>query len=535
MVKILIKNRFASMFSSLTTKEKNGRIEKAGIGKAILIGFVFLYLIFAVGFLSVSSFLSLAVVLLPDNSWLYFAIMILAALSLIFIFSIFETKTELFECKDNDLLLSMPIRPSDIIASRVSVVLIYNYIETLLIVLPAIVIYGIFTSDIIGIIGAFLVSLFVPLLATALASAVGYLVALISKRIKKNSFVAVAAFIVFFVGYLWGIDALTTGLDNMMSEDAEIVIPDIPVLRFIGASALLEPASLAAIIAVCVGAAAIAYYLVSRSYISIVTSGGGERRAVYKGEYFEKGSAISALTKKEIRKFLSSSNYMLNAGSAIIMQLIVGVLLLVNADGFLELGGLMLEEGIAIDISGLIAPVLIALHTVVLSTGMISASAMSLEGNNLWIIKSIPVAAKDVLISKALPQIIITTPFSIVTSVMLIIASRASFEYWLFFILVPIMANIAFAFFGIVINVALPKFKYENEAQVIKQSLAGFIVMFSQMLFSMGLMVPSFLLGVMGLGIVSAVISLGVFLGLAILFYLILTNVSVKKYNRFEA
>lgn len=535
MIKILIKNRLQallkSFLSTVGTKKKGGK-PSANVGKVILVSVLLLYLVGTFMFLSISAFLSLGILMLPDNAWMYFSIMIISSFGVLFFFSIFETKSDLFDCKDNDLLLSMPIKPSDIVAARVSVVLIYNYLEELIVVGPAIFIYGILTQDPIGIIGAILVSLFIPLLATALSSAIGYLVALLSKKIRNTTLLSVLFFLVFIGAYMWGMSSLTSALENLDIEN--IQFPDIPVLRFIGSSALLEPVSFISVLFVCIGIAALAYYVISANYIGIITENRGERRVAYKGEKFTQGSVVWSLARKEIFKLLSSSTYLLNAGMGVLMLLIVSVVAVVNRENLVVLDEIMLD-GISINLRGMLHPVMIMVQVVILSTGMISASALSLEGNRLWILKSMPIGAKDVLIAKSIPQILITTPFCVISSVLMIIATDAPLEYLPFFILVPIVANIAFSLFGTVINTAFPKFKYDNEAQVVKQSLAGFIVMFSQMIFSIGVFLLCEIFATAGVGIFGVALALVLYATVAVVLYIILTTVSVRKYEKIES
>ena len=109
MTKRLIKNRLIGLLAGFGGKKgKNGKSVSAG--KVVLFTLLYLYVACAFLFLSVSMSLSFGAVLIPGGaSWLYYSIFILATFTLLFVFSIFETKGELFDCKDNDLLLSMPI------------------------------------------------------------------------------------------------------------------------------------------------------------------------------------------------------------------------------------------------------------------------------------------------------------------------------------------------------------------------------------------------------------------------------------------
>ena len=56
-------------------------------------------------------------------------------------FTIFSTKNALFENKDNDLLFSLPIKKETILLSRLSSILIYNFVLGLFMIIPGIHVY----------------------------------------------------------------------------------------------------------------------------------------------------------------------------------------------------------------------------------------------------------------------------------------------------------------------------------------------------------------------------------------------------------
>ena len=56
----------------------------------------------------------------------------------------FKVQGVLFECKDNDLLFSLPIKKEKIFLTRLLKFLIFQYVYVLLIFLPAVVVYSYF-------------------------------------------------------------------------------------------------------------------------------------------------------------------------------------------------------------------------------------------------------------------------------------------------------------------------------------------------------------------------------------------------------
>jgi ABC-2 type transport system permease protein len=526
-----------ALLGTLVGKRKSGDIKKATAVR--ILGVVALYTFVIAMFISLSALVAYEMgrVLIPlGASWLYFSLFMLASLSVIFIFSIFETKSELFECKDNDLLLSMPIKPKDIVASRILVVLIYNYVEGLVVLLPCIIVYAVFSLDIVGIIGGFLVLVFIPIIATALASAVGYLVAMISKKLKKNSFLIVGISIIFMLVYFWGYNALIDNFNAFLENIQEAGGVDgasMPLMYYIGSAALLKPICTLIFICASIGIGALAYFVISKSYIKIVTDNYGFKKAVYKSTSYKAKRSLYALVAKELKFFSTSATYMLNSGIGLIFEVIVGVLAVINRSAISEIAKALFAN-LSVSWQTAIMPSAVSAILLFSSLNVMSACSLSLEGKQLWILKTVPLKDREVLISKFIPQIILTVPPTLLCSILFMIAVSAPVEYWLFFVLTPIFANIFSAIFGVVVNVAFPKFDFENEVQPIKQSLSVFIVMMAGMLITTVLLIGSFVLSLVIHPMLVCLIQLILYLALSVIFYLILMGPSLRKYAKIE-
>lgn len=530
MIGILIKNRLRAVFGSSVSRAKKGReIKKASAGKIAL--FVLLYLFLAATFLllSVSVSISLAEVLLPEADWLYYLVLMTLSLTLIFIFGIFETKTELFECKDNDLLLSMPIKPRDIVFARIFVVLIYNYLINAIIMLPAIIFYGLYTANLTGVIGGILVFLLVPLLATALASGVGYAVAEISKRLKNKNFFTIVITLAFVFLYIFGYTALTENIDvileNLLGISGELA-ENYKILYFIGRAGLLDPLPTLSLAIASIGAALIAYYLISSRYIKIVTDNRGVKKTVYKEKKLRTGTTLGALLEKDIRHFISSPMYFLNGALSLIMCVVVGILAILNKDMLASLSEDLFAS------SDSLANVAIALTALVSSFTIISACSLSVEGKQFWIMKSMPIRAKDALFSKALMQFVISALPILVGSVLMIIATSPSPLYWAVYIIAPQLVSAVFSVTGILINTAFPKFDYENEAQAVKQSLATLVSMLVCMLFAFALLIGTLIISIFS-ALLGALFLLAVPILLLVVELLVLAGPAAKRYESF--
>ncbi len=523
MLKLLLKSKLQAMLYSMLGKNKAAKNSK---GRTALFIVLYIYLAACMLFLSVTMSLSLAATLIPLGAdWLYFSIFTIASLSVLFVLSIFETKAELFDCKDNDLLLSMPIPERTLVISRVSVVLLINYIVEAVLMIPAIIFYLVFSGNPIGAVGSVLLVLLIPLFATALASGFGCLLAVVSKKVRKNSFVSLALAIGFLILYFVGIDALTSGMEEILTGvDVEKLRANFKILEFIGNAALLKPLNIIAVLLVSLGFSAIVYLIISKNYFSIATDNRGAKKVKYRERRYESKNSVFALTFKELRKFFSSTTYMLNSSLGIIFLVMLSVLAIAERDSLL---GFFAE----MDLPDVLPVVLTGGIILASSTNMMSASALSLEGKNLWIIKSMPISDRDVLISKVLPQIIVCTPPTLLSSVLMIVASDAAPAHWAFMILTPLAANVAFAMLGLIFNIISPKFDFDNEAQPIKQSLPVFLSMMSQFLISLAALALGFILTVVGLGVAASVLLFLFFVLLSAVFAVLLLIPCKKKYS----
>ncbi len=539
MIKRLISIRLRAAFlGTLTGKDKNGN-PKGQISTGRIVGYTLLYTFLALIFLFAvfSMAMGAGVLLLPAGAAdCYFGIFMLLSLTVIFIFSIFETKSELFDCKDNELLLALPIRSGAIVLSRIFTVLIYNYIIEAIIAVPVTVVYLIFDGNILGVLGSIIVALLIPLLATALASGVGYLVALIARRMKHKTLVTTLLSMLFLGGYFFLYFGILGSSDDGFGETDEqlaIILSALRPFGVIGSAQLLSPVPLLLFVFVCAAASFLAYYFIQKNYIRIITETRGADKRVYVEKRSSKKSAVSAIVRKEFSRIFSSSAILLNGASGVIFLGILVIFLAVERD---MLTSLILDlTGGTSSVAMTLAPVCIAATVASLAMIMFSASSLSLEGRNLWIIKSIPVSERDIIIAKTLPNIIISSVLGVVCGVSLLIITGFDIVCAVFYILTPITASIAFSFMGTVLNVAKPKFDYINETQAVKQSFPVFISTMVGMLSGIALIILAVASIIFGMPILFLIAAQLLMTALAIVFYFLAVTVCVRKLSSIQA
>lgn len=535
MLKPLLSVRFKSFFSGLVGKSKDGKTSVARtIGMSILIAF--LILCFAIIVISMCA--PMALLLVPAEMYAeYFGLMNVATFSIVFIFSIFETKSELFDCKDNELLLSMPIRPLDIVISRSAVILILNAGEALFVMIPAAVMFVIFGGSAWFIPTSLITAILVSVLATVLASAIGYVVALIAKRFKNNSFVTLAASLVFLFAYFFAYSAIMEMMLTLEETDPDVVLDMISGLlapfAFLGRMSLFDPLYIIGLVLLTVAAAAIAWYILAKNYIHIITASHSTAGKKYKAERLVGTSATIALAGKEMAAFFSNATYMLNGAIGVIFSVLIGIFAIMSRGELV----LMVEEltlMLGVPSSGIAALAIVVVCIALTAFNGISASAISLEGKRLWIIKTAPINPVDLLYAKLTPHLVICVPATLITSVLLGIAMEISPIDWVFVILTPLIATFAFAILGLIFNALWPKFEFENEAQVVKQSLPVFLTTFLPFLLMpilfIGAVYFTLLLGTL----ITELIFLAAFVLLFLIFYLVLVGPIARRVDKMK-
>ena len=104
-----------------------------------------------------------------------------------------------------------------------------------------------------------------------------------------------------------------------------------------------------------------------------------------------------------------------------------------------------------------------------------TSSSISLEGKNLWIVKSIPVDPLKIFFSKINVNFWITFIPGVISIFIINYLFKLGISNLLLNIL--IISNYAFlvSILGLIINLHFPYFDWKNEVRVIKQSLAVFL------------------------------------------------------------
>ena len=470
MIKALLKKQMSEVFSGVFGKKRDGtRRDRRGIiVMSVFLGFLFLYLCVSFYFL----FGRMCKPLVQAGvGWLFVAFGALIALVFGVVGSAFTTYSSLYRAKDNDMLLSMPIKPKYILFARLFGVYMWGLIYELSVMIPITVAWFIHGDPgALGIIFTLLVTVILSFFVLVLSCILGFVVAAVSSKMKSKNFAAVALSIVLLVAYYFLYSKLLNVLtDVLMYADrlASGFKKALYLFYHMGCAAEGDLLSLAISTAIVAALLAVVYFVLSKSFISITIVNKGERKKAYKEKKAKGGSANSALLRKEFKRFTGSATYMLNCGLGLLFLIAGAVAVVVKAKDIRAFVNITAGGN-----SDLMALIMTAMLCAIVSMVDITSPSISLEGKNLWIIKVVPVSGWQVLRAKLSMHLLLLG----IPTVMALVCVIAVFGMSVLPAVLTVITVLAFelfmAEFGLFMNLKKHSFDWSNEIIPVKQSMS---------------------------------------------------------------
>ena len=143
-----------------------------------------------------------------------------------------------------------------------------------------------------------------------------------------------------------------------------------------------------------------------------------------------------------------------------------------------------------------------------------------------------PLTARTVLVAKLVPHLILTTPSTVIGSLLVMRAVHAPVEFWVFFVVTPIIINLLIALSGAVIGALLPKLDFQSEVQPIKQSLAIFVTLITNMLIAAATVMANLYCVRKGEPMLGAILTPVVAALISVILFVILLGPCARKYEK---
>jgi len=472
-LKLLLRVAYKHVFNSLNPKTIKG---SKGKGKSIaftaVIAFSMVYLVFYAVLLSVvmaKAFQQVnALYLLP-------ALMMTASCLMMLFTTIYKVKGTIFGFNDYDLQMSLPIKTSTIVASRIVLLYSLNFIFGVFLMLPAGAVYIYYAMpDITFYIGFILSFFFIPMIPIIAASVLGLLIHFAASFFKHKNIANLIITLSLFMGFMYFTFNLHTFILNIADIGQTLMQS---VNRYYPLAKMYTDGvcksnflSLFIFIIISVAAFAVFTFIVGKKFKSLNTLMAASRTSSdYKMTALKVSSPSMSLYKRDMKRYFSSTNYVLNTGVGFLLFTMASVALIFTGADKLEM---MIKIPGITNIIAKAGPIAISFFVVMSCS---TACAISLEGKNLWIIKSLPLNIETIFLSKLAVNLTLSIPSILINSSIFAFVFKFNAEQTMLMYLVPI----AYAFFtalgGLAINLNFPNFTWSNEITVIKQSASVMI------------------------------------------------------------
>lgn len=395
----------------------------------------------------------------------------------IFFFGTFTAGASLFRRNGYDILCSLPVSRTAIVASRFTRMYAENLALTLAIMIPGLGVYAVLRKPDAGFYLTAGMGIFtVPLLPVAAAALAGAVVTGISSRMKHKSLVEAGL----SIGLVLGVFSLTPKLEGMednitpemlmeLSGKVQGVLGTVyPPAAWLG-NAMVTGNIVGGLGCFCVSAVGFlaVVALVSVCFHSICRRlFSSSAKHDYRMERLKRNSMLVSLCRREFRRYFASGAYVSNTIIGPVLGTVMSVALFFMG---MERIGQMLP--LPVDISGVI-PFLVG--GVFCMMNAVSVS-VSMEGKCFWIVKTLPIPTKTILDAKILMNLLLILPFYLVSEVFLILALKPGVLELVWLLVIPVVIAVFSCVFGVAVNLRLPVLEWESEVSVVKQSAASLL------------------------------------------------------------
>ena len=483
MLGALFKKQFSELIAQFARKNQNKDTTPT---KRLVVFFV----IFGIIYLSLGfSFFTFSSILLqqltPDTFSLFYMVVGLITVAVGLLGSVFNAYSTIFDAKDTEMLLSMPIPPRYIVFARVSALTVMTVLFEGAVLIPSFIAYLTHAHpSVLGGLYAFLSFIPLTLLVISLTIGLAYLVAAISRKITNKkiaiTILTIAVVALFYLVYFRAQNAVTA-LVQAGSIPAGVKYG---LFFFYLLGRASEGSTLGFFLPLLFSVAvfALTYLLLSRSFVKFVTTQTTPAAKGKKGKIEAKSPRL-ALYKREWKLFLSSPAYILNSAFGVIVLVVIGVF------SFVKLGTLRLVpdyiQTVFPHANGCAVGAILVMMAVAMND--ITAPSISMEGNRLYILRSLPVSASEVFFAKIALHLSLVLPPALFASAAVMIALGADVLSILFFPLAVIAFTLFDACLGLCLNVRNPILDWTDENVAVRTGMSVLVTIFGMIVLSIAL------------------------------------------------
>ena len=454
---------------------------------------------------------------------------------------VYKTGSLLFNCKDDQLLLSLPIKRSTVLFVRIFKFYVFELIFNTIWLLPIMIAYIRWaevldwTYYLVSIIMLF----FLPIIPIVVSCIIGAITSSLSSRFKYKNAVQIILSMTVCVGIVYVSLNLEVFYNYIIAHSTSIndLITKIYYPAGVYASLItkFDIVKLLIFIGINIAIFALGIFVLSKVYFKInsrlkkVTT---SKKVKIDNLVIKRNTSMTSLIKKELNTFFKTPVFIVNAGFSLVLFIVASVIFSIKFNDLLPVftdpKGMNLSKDLIMNNLSLLV---LALISFTAFTTSITNSVISLEGRNINILKSLPIKTINILMSKIYSSLVLTTPVLLIGDIILFIRFKINPIEGILLLILSILIPLVSHFIGLITNLKYPKLEWENQAEVVKQSTSSFIAVMIGMI----LMFTTVIIIIILLGKISSLIILlvaTVLYGIIdLLLYSQLKNKGVKQFN----
>ena len=397
---------------------------------------------------------------------------------------IYKSGNLLFNCKDDNLLLSLPIKRSTILFIRVFKFYVFELLYNSIFLLPAMIVYARYIKpDIMYYIVSFIGLLLFPIIPILVSCLVGTFITFVASKFKGKNLVQTLITVIFLLGIMY----FSYNSENLVTNIAQNAasINDFITKLYYPAGAYIELVTkfnllkLLEFIFVNLVVFIVSIILIGRVYFNINSSVKSIKTKKSRKKYKIKTSTpIKALIKKEFSRFINSTVFVTNAGFGLVLFVLGSILITVKFDSIADM---LIKNELTIDLEYIKSCMPVILFGFICFTSFmtsITSSMISLEGKSFNILKSLPIKPYKIIKAKILTAILIMLPCILIGNIIVFIRFKFDLVSIILILLASILLPLIAETIGIIINLKYPRMDAKNDTEVVKQSMSSSISVF---------------------------------------------------------
>ncbi|AGY74618.1 putative ABC transporter permease subunit [Clostridium autoethanogenum] len=490
LTKVLLKNG-----SNSASMKKNSNIKKAALWIIILLALLPTIKLFSLFISSAYDYLYKI-----GQQGLILSLGISFTSVFIFFFAIFYSINVLYFSKDIDLLLPLPLKPWEILLSKFTVILIYEYLTEIFILLPILLIYGYKGSyNPLYFIYSAVLFLIVPIIPIAAASILNMVIMSFTNIGKHRDILKILGGIfamLFAIGLNIVLQKMTVSSQNYenifkMINEGNNSLVSLSNKFFPGstlsASSLVYSSSFKGfenlILFIVLNILVISLFSVLGQYLYFKGAQGGSEISAKRRELdysklnktSSKNSKFKALLLQEMKSIFRTPVYFMNCILAnIIIPIVLFIPFLVQPDSFHKLN-VLVNIKVTSTTTMICIVVSLAAGLILGASNSITSTAISREGENIFVKKYLPVSYSTQIMAKVISGVLVGIASIFLVLIGLTLLVKLPIYFSVISLLVSFIGILLTSMTGILIDLKFPKLHWDNEVKAVKQNFNTFI------------------------------------------------------------